>query len=169
MPDFGPVGATNDFQVPDDPKGLCRHPKMEWYKDYRFISPAPSLRPLPFKSMFFNTLGILSLIASAAGESVRQVSPWAYDEDPEVLFKVRIISSHHTEHSSKELCASATSYGPDFVSFAENMFCDMTQKQLWPLCNEKVTKKCYDWGSHTIVDGRKRKREVRYAQVEEWR
>ncbi|KAF2444021.1 hypothetical protein P171DRAFT_494147 [Karstenula rhodostoma CBS 690.94] len=169
MTDFGPVGVTNDFQVPDDPKSLCLHPKLEWYKDYRFVSPAPSLKPLFFKAMFVNTLGILSLIKSAAGASVSQVSSWTHDEGPEVSFKARIIASHHAEHSSRELCTSTTSYGPDFVSFDERMFCDMTQKQLWPLCNEKVTKKCYDWHSHTIVDGRRRKREVRYAQIEEWR
>ncbi|KAJ4291016.1 hypothetical protein N0V90_010212 [Kalmusia sp. IMI 367209] len=169
MTDFGPVGATNDFQVPDNPKSLCKHPKLEWYKDYRFISPAPSLRPLPFKAMFLNALGIFSLITNTAGASTKQFSTWTESDGPEVLFKSRIIASHHAEHSSEELCSSETSYGPDFVSFEESLFCDMALKQTWPLCSEKVTRKCYDWNSHTIVDGWKRKREVRYATVEEWR
>ena len=169
MTDFGPVGVTNQFSVPDDPKSLCTHPKLEWYKDYRFVSPAPSLRPLPFKAMLLNALGVFSLISGAAGASAKKISSWMQDESSQILFKDRIIASHHAEHSSQELCASATSHGPDFVSFDENLFCDMSLKQIWPLCSDDVRSKCYDWSSHSIVDGWRRKREVKYARVEEWR
>lgn len=169
MTDFGPVGVTNEFAVPDDPKSLCAHPKLEWYKDYRFVSPAPSLRPFPLRAIFWNTLAALSLISSAAGASAREISSWAQGEGSQVLFKDRIIASYHAEHSSKELCTSATSHGPDFVSFEENMFCDMSLKQTWPLCNADMNRRCYDWNSHSIIDGLRRKREVRYARIEEWK
>lgn len=47
-------------------------------------------------------------------------------------------------HSAKEVCESKTSAGPDFVSTAEGLFCDMESKSLWPLCSESLTDSCFD-------------------------
>lgn len=47
-------------------------------------------------------------------------------------------------HSAKEVCESDTSAGPDFVSTVEGLFCDMSEKILWPLCSESLTDSCFD-------------------------
>lgn len=47
-------------------------------------------------------------------------------------------------HSAKEVCESATSAGPDFVSTVEGLFCDMAGKMLWPLCTEASSESCFD-------------------------
>ena len=47
-------------------------------------------------------------------------------------------------HSAKRLCGSNTSRGPDFVATSEKLFCDMTKKQAWPLCDENITLACFD-------------------------
>jgi len=171
MADFGPVGSQNDFGVPANPQSLCTHPKLEWYRDTIFLSPAPALRPFPVKAMLLHAFGLLGFATSAAAASVGQFASWVGggDEPAQTVFRDKIIGSWHVEHGAGELCASSTSYGPDFVSFADGVFCDMKEKKPWPLCGGSVTRKCYDWESHTVVDGWRRKREVRYARVEEWR
>jgi hypothetical protein len=55
-----------------------------------------------------------------------------------------IIHSAHPGHSAKQLCESATSYGPDAISEVEQLFCDMSTKTLYPLCSPQVTKGCFD-------------------------
>ena len=43
-----------------------------------------------------------------------------------------------------DLCNSQTSLGPDHVSLANSMFCDMSTKTLWPLCADTVSGDCFD-------------------------
>ncbi|KAK7996044.1 hypothetical protein PG991_015511 [Apiospora marii] len=45
-----------------------------------------------------------------------------------------LVVSEHTAHSAVEVCESASSWGPDFVAVAEGVFCDMCNRQLYPLC-----------------------------------
>ena len=174
-PDFGPVGAQNDFSVPDNPTDLCKAPKLEWFKQEKFeTSPAPRLRPFPIKSLLLGALGILgTAVTNVAGATVKELSNWPGGDTEEVPlgFRDSIVGSHDSRHSSKVLCASPTSWGPDFVSFEEGLFCDMTLRRTWPLCSERAgfLKDCYDWSSHTIVGGRRRKRTIRYSTVFEWR
>ncbi|KAH7384496.1 hypothetical protein BKA66DRAFT_608689 [Pyrenochaeta sp. MPI-SDFR-AT-0127] len=175
IPDFGPVGAQNDFAVPKDPSSLCDFPMMEWYKIEQKLqtppptSPAPRVQPFPMKSLVLYIVGVFGMVTSVAGAAVKHVSAWTGDEDAQVIFKESIIGSYDSQHSSKELCTSSTSWGPDFVSFEESLFCDMTLKKTWPLCNTETARNCYDWNSHVIVDGRNKKRETRYCKVTEWR
>ncbi|MCJ1257713.1 hypothetical protein MMC24_005539 [Lignoscripta atroalba] len=49
-------------------------------------------------------------------------------------FDGHLIMSDHVGQSAKELCEHDHSAGPDFVSFDENLFCDMSEKTTWPLC-----------------------------------
>jgi hypothetical protein len=56
----------------------------------------------------------------------------------------QLIKSGSQYHSAKELCGSATSYGPDFVSLVENLYCDMEQKKTWPLCQNAAQNACFD-------------------------
>ena len=62
--DFGKMGDSNDFTIPNDPSSLCNFPSLEWYKTSIFHSAAPSLRPVALLSM---VLSVLSLVQSAVG------------------------------------------------------------------------------------------------------
>ena len=59
-----------------------------------------------------------------------------------------VVISTSPNHSAKELCQSPTSWGHDFVSVVELLFCDMTAKKLWPVCHDNgktnVTGGCFD-------------------------
>jgi hypothetical protein len=50
-----------------------------------------------------------------------------------------------------EICESETSYGWDIVSTSQNLFCDMEHKQLYPLCNQTITTKCFDLDNKTLI------------------
>ncbi|KAK0113923.1 hypothetical protein ONS96_014772 [Cadophora gregata f. sp. sojae] len=56
----------------------------------------------------------------------------------------RLVVSNITQHSAKDLCTSATSWGPDFVSESEGLFCDMGTKTLLPLCGGQDVDGCVD-------------------------
>ncbi|KAK0513983.1 hypothetical protein JMJ35_003705 [Cladonia borealis] len=79
-----------------------------------------------------------------------------------------IVSSTDPSHSAVKLCDSDTSYGPDFVSLSEGIFCDMATKTPWPLCSESVADNCYDWDSHTLINGAGQTVKG-YTDVQEWR
>ncbi|KAK0129349.1 hypothetical protein ONS95_001277 [Cadophora gregata] len=82
-----------------------------------------------------------------------------------------LISSRYPEHSAKHLCSSATSWGTDVVSETEGLFCDMDQKQLWPLCERKSQMSCFDTKTN-VLRGRSAERAVvpekRYLEVKRW-
>ncbi len=62
--------------------------------------------------------------------------------------------SSFAQHSARQLCEDAMSEGPDFVSLAEGLFCDMStldnRKQLYPLCSATVTTTCFDLDTYSI-------------------
>jgi hypothetical protein len=53
-------------------------------------------------------------------------------------------------HSAVELCDDVYSLGPDIVSMVENMYCDMSEKRLWPVCAGDTTSYCFHMGSQTV-------------------
>jgi len=53
--------------------------------------------------------------------------------------------------SGVALCESATSFGSDFVSVTEGVFCDMTGKTLYPLCAEAGATDCFDQDAKPLV------------------
>ncbi|KAL8731717.1 MAG: hypothetical protein Q9181_004198 [Wetmoreana brouardii] len=60
---------------------------------------------------------------------------------PDSRFQGQLVMSSHDSHSAKVLCEHDHSAGPDFVSFRENLFCDMSTKKMWPLCDSPEKKK----------------------------
>ncbi|KAI7086247.1 hypothetical protein KC356_g5217 [Hortaea werneckii] len=71
----------------------------------------------------------------------------------------RLVKSKIPGQSAVELCNSPTSYGPDFVSETEGMYCDMGSKRTMPLCPgnlldlDALLGGCFDLGNlTTIVD-----------------
>ncbi|KAL9123834.1 MAG: hypothetical protein Q9217_006776 [Psora testacea] len=61
-----------------------------------------------------------------------------------------VIISTSPNHSAKELCNSPSSWGYDFVSVAEQLFCDMSERQLWPVCGVKKRAGCFDRETSTM-------------------
>lgn len=58
--------------------------------------------------------------------SERKRSPKHHDQ---------LIVSSNAAHNATQLCESATSRGPDFVSVPENVFCDMDTHTAFPICS----------------------------------
>ncbi|MCJ1483170.1 hypothetical protein MMC06_003337 [Schaereria dolodes] len=56
----------------------------------------------------------------------------------------RVVISDHMSHSAADVCKSATSRGPDFVSTKEGKYCDMCTHELWNVCAKKTDTGCFD-------------------------
>lgn len=79
----------------------------------------------------------------------------------------QLVISYDPQQSAKKLCDSETSYGPDFVSIPESLYCDMDEKVLYPLCDKEHTTKCFDLETRTLIEGKRfAKRE--YTKISEW-
>ncbi|OAL53860.1 hypothetical protein IQ07DRAFT_640884 [Pyrenochaeta sp. DS3sAY3a] len=190
-PDFGPVGTSSDFTVPDNPRVLCDFPSLEWFRSQRFTTGA-GMRLSPFGGLRFavsRVMGVLSLLSPrAAAASIKTMlprnlpytPPSKAQPSPQTPLQRKLIASHDPQHSSTALCSDPMSYGPDFVSFDEGVYCDMQRKKTWPLCSEEkgVVTGCFEWEGRRVVEGwagglglglGRRKRGVEYAEVEVWR
>jgi len=83
--------------------------------------------------------------------------------------EAELVVSTDEAHTASELCGSETSHGPDFVSVAEKLFCDMGAKTLWPLCNDVVTTSCFHLESKTLrTSGAAMVKREAYAKVTNW-
>ena len=87
-------------------------------------------------------------IASSNGTFVSNTRPVGGKSSSTASSKAVVIISTSPNHSAKELCQSPASWGHDFVSDNESLFCDMSTKKLWPVCNDAgqagVTSGCFD-------------------------
>jgi hypothetical protein len=97
----------------------------------------------------------------------------------------RLTISHLTEHTATVVCQSETSWGPDFVSVAEGLYCDMCEKMLWNLCTGPGATYCFDLVARELrFSGDLKTRDLdegstgeeelaslrkRYAKVDEWK
>ena len=163
MPDFSKWGSSNEFSLPSNPTSLCYTPSLVWYQQPIHVSAGTRILPFGFLSLI-NTLG---MVGRALGYPVKEY--FTPTTIPAPLARQTIIASHDAQHSSTLLCADPQSRGPDFVSFVDGVFCDMTGRRSWPLCNSTAISGCYDWQSHTFVDGWLRKREMGYSKVIKWK
>ena len=68
----------------------------------------------------------------------------------QVIHADRLIISKIPQHSAIGLCDSPYSLGPDMVSWTEGMFCDMSEKRLWPICSDSSASYCFDMDSQTV-------------------
>ena len=59
-------------------------------------------------------------------------------------FEGALIISGIPVHSASNLCASANSYGLNFVATSEGKFCDMKRKQLWDVCSDRKQTCCFN-------------------------
>lgn len=75
--------------------------------------------------------------------------------------------SSFAEHDATKLCESERSRGPDFVSLAEGLFCDMTTREVMPLCEDDDDTDCFHLTTNKQVK-RGIASEKQYAKVLEW-
>jgi hypothetical protein len=88
-------------------------------------------------------------------------------------FEGVLVKSHDVTQSAVEVCQSTGSVGPDFFSEHEQMFCDMTTRELYPACNATVQTECFDpiqnMTRTETTDGMiKRGKQSTYIDVKEW-
>jgi len=67
----------------------------------------------------------------------------------------KLVVSSISAHSAKKMCASSTSYGPDFVSEAEGVYCDMDTHTSYPLCSSTITTGCFDLANDELIATKK--------------
>ncbi|KAK4164067.1 hypothetical protein QBC43DRAFT_289300 [Cladorrhinum sp. PSN259] len=67
----------------------------------------------------------------------------------------RLIVSNSAAHRATELCESETSLGPDFVSLAEGLYCNMENSDIPPLCKAAGQTDCFqlEGKAHVKRDG----------------
>jgi hypothetical protein len=87
--------------------------------------------------------------------------------------ETRLVRSSRPEHSAVTLCESDSSVGPDFVSLHEGKFCDMTTREILPLCASGIAGDCFDDSAKSLrVRGAISSRDVavdkEYSEVLEW-
>ncbi|CAN9125418.1 unnamed protein product [Alternaria alternata] len=78
--------------------------------------------------------------------------------------------SHHAEHSASELCGMDRSWGPDFISVVEGLYCDMCERDLYPLCANEHQTNCFNFDERVLRSSESlRQRVKKYISVEVWR
>ena len=80
-----------------------------------------------------------------------------------------LVISPYAQDSAQEVCGSSTSKGPDFVSLQDGFHCDMTTRELTPICSEQVGVNCFDTEVSQMrasgsMRGATRARSVRHKQ-----
>lgn len=81
----------------------------------------------------------------------------------------RLVLSNHPGHNVTELCTSASSRGPDLVSLAEGLYCDMDSREVIPICDGNVADDCF----HLDGEGVKRRdvpmaKRKTYSETIDW-
>jgi hypothetical protein len=157
-PSFSTMDSSNSFSVPANAQSLCIEPATMWNS-----TPAATSSGIRRASLF-SIFGIFGLMSSIVGSTISSAAvPTSISP-----FQKRIIGSHNSRHNSTALCNDPLSYGPDFVSFHEGVYCDMTTRSTWPLCGTVTGYECYDWETHTLNYRKPKKRSLGYTDVTIW-
>ncbi|GFP60276.1 hypothetical protein TASIC1_0017003800 [Trichoderma asperellum] len=98
---------------------------------------------------------------SSGGEVVKR------DKTPKL--DSRLVISSAASHNATELCSSETSRGPDLVSMAEGVFCDMATKEVMPLCDEGTKQGCFHVDSRTKLLSNETTHAKPYTKVLQWK
>ncbi len=61
-----------------------------------------------------------------------------------------LVISDFEDHSAGSVCESPTSWGPDFVSTHERVYCDMCERALWKLCDSDAEQGCFDLSKRAL-------------------
>ncbi|KAL2680618.1 hypothetical protein Neosp_008220 [[Neocosmospora] mangrovei] len=86
----------------------------------------------------------------------------------------RVIVTKEAGYNTTELCTSETSWGPDFVSLDEGLYCDMDSRELLPVCHQdKDIAPCFDAKAIKVDYGDKVERDAipqqkEFTEVIQW-
>lgn len=79
----------------------------------------------------------------------------------------RVVVTKEAGYNTTELCTSETSWGPDFVSLNEGLYCDMDSRELLSVCQQdKDVVPCFDAEAMQIEYGDKVERDAISQQKE---
>ncbi|GAP85847.1 hypothetical protein SAMD00023353_1401440 [Rosellinia necatrix] len=85
------------------------------------------------------------------------------------LIGMSMVISDSEKHSAEDLCNSATSYGPDFMNIKSEIFCRMSDKTIWPICNAaNIIDNCFNTGLSQLVLNGIATRDEPYHNVIDW-
>lgn len=79
-----------------------------------------------------------------------------------------LIVDNSTEHATRTLCSSATSWGPDYANIADGLYCRMSDKSMFPICGATAVDSCFDLDTKTLIIGGKAARNETYTRVTKW-
>ncbi|KAI1146705.1 hypothetical protein F4825DRAFT_466329 [Nemania diffusa] len=83
--------------------------------------------------------------------------------------KGSLVIGDDARHSAEELCASDTSSGPDFLNKRGGVFCRMSDKTIWPACNELATNdNCFNNDLRQLVINGVASRDEPYTNIIDW-
>lgn len=81
----------------------------------------------------------------------------------------RLVISNNAQHTASGLCESESSFGPDFFNPADGTFCRMTDKTLWPVCdNSTAVDNCFHKDLQKLVVNGLATRDTPYDNVLDW-
>ncbi|KAI1122808.1 hypothetical protein F5Y10DRAFT_253288 [Nemania abortiva] len=73
------------------------------------------------------------------------------------------------QHSAEDLCGSATSFGPDFLNVQTGIFCRMSDKTTWPVCDgANTTDNCFNNNLNQLVINGVAARDEPYRKIINW-
>ncbi|KAI1174387.1 hypothetical protein F4777DRAFT_554382 [Nemania sp. FL0916] len=80
-----------------------------------------------------------------------------------------LVISGTEKHSSRTLCDSDTSWGPDFLNMETGTFCRMTDKTHWSVCDgAKTTDNCFNTDLKALVINGVSARDKAYERITDW-
>jgi hypothetical protein len=150
----------------------CEKPPVPWFDDNNFAPPpappattAPPPQPTPEN----DDPGYIPPVDTGGlrkrGSSAAQLKPFrAFEKRRHMTAKDRrdilrregdhcvtdLVISEFGDHSALSVCDSPTSWGPDFVSTREGIYCDMCERQVWKLCDRDDEKECFDLSKRSL-------------------
>ncbi|KAF1976715.1 hypothetical protein BU23DRAFT_565404 [Bimuria novae-zelandiae CBS 107.79] len=65
----------------------------------------------------------------------------------------RLVISSRSDQNATALCEKSHSYGPDFISLEEGIYCNMETRETLPLCSSSITGDCFDVDTHSHIIG----------------
>jgi hypothetical protein len=146
----------------------CKHPAtMQFYNKgdkHSYWPPATAKSRVVRDSITASEVEVLE----SESYNITETIPQQRRKRSPAMASELVVSDDH-RHSAVDLCSSDTSFGPDFVSLFEEVYCDMETHTLWPLCAATIADKCFDRDLLELRNGpaalRKR---ASYKNVSRW-
>ena len=80
----------------------------------------------------------------------------------------QLVVDNNPHHPTASLCEHENSLGPDFANIADGQFCRMSDKTLWPICNDDITDSCFNLQEQELVINGVAARAQKYHTILTW-